>query len=46
MIKFFYKSKCRNVKICCLKITRDVDIEMKEDMNVNDINKSISEEKI
>ena len=33
MIKFFYKSKCKNVKICCIKITRDVDIEEREDMN-------------
>ena len=32
-VRFFYKSKCRNVKICCIKINRDVDIEEREDMN-------------
>ena len=32
-VRFFYKSKCRHVKICCIKLTRDVEIEEREDMN-------------
>ena len=33
-VRFFYKSKCKYVKICgCIKIDRDVDIEEREDMN-------------
>ena len=47
MVKFFYKSKCKNVKFCCLKITRDVEIEEREDMqNMQSIIKNSNEEKI
>lgn len=27
-----YKSKCKSVDICCLKIVRDVEIEKQEDL--------------
>ena len=30
--KFCYKSKCKEVDLCCLKIVRDVDIEKQEDL--------------
>ena len=34
--KFCYKSKCKEVDLCCLKIVRDVDIEKQEDLsNIN-----------
>ena len=33
--KYCYKSKCKEVDICCLKIMRDVDIEKQEDLNNN-----------
>ena len=34
--KFCYKSKCKEVDLCCLKIIRDVDIEKQEDLsNIN-----------
>ena len=34
--KYCYKSKCKEVDLCCLKIIRDVDIEKEEDLsNVN-----------
>ena len=34
--KFCYKSKCREVDLCCLKIVRDVDVEKQEDLsNIN-----------
>jgi hypothetical protein len=31
LCSMFYKSKCKEVKFCCLKIIRDVDIEEKGD---------------
>jgi hypothetical protein len=33
IVKYCYKSKCKSVKICCLKITRDIETELKEDLN-------------
>ena len=39
-----YKSKCSEVNFGCIKIKRDVNIEKEEDMN--NINKTSSEEKI
>ena len=42
-IRYSYKSKCKEVSFCCLKIVRDVDIEKIEDLNVH---MSGSEEKI
>jgi hypothetical protein len=32
LIRFAYKSKCKSVKICCLKIDRDIETELKEDL--------------
>jgi len=34
-IKYCYKSKCKDVKFCCIKITRDIETELKEDININ-----------
>ena len=31
-IRFAYKSKCKSVEICCLKIDRDIETELKEDL--------------
>ena len=33
-IKYCYKSKCKQVELCCLKITRDVDVEKEEDLQL------------
>lgn len=30
--RLLYKSKCKDVSFCCIKITRDIDIEFKEDI--------------
>jgi len=30
LISFLYKSKCKKVEICCIKVIRDVDVEEKE----------------
>ena len=27
-----YKSKCQTIELCCLKIVRNVDIELQEDL--------------
>jgi hypothetical protein len=42
-IRYSYKSKCKEVSCCCLKIVRDIDIERQEDMVFHDTK---SEEKI
>ena len=31
-LAFLYKSKCTRIKLCCLDITRDVDVEQQEDL--------------
>ena len=42
-IRYSYKSKCKEVSCCCLKIVRDIDIERQDDMVFHDTK---SEEKI
>ena len=34
-IKYCYKSKCKDVDICCIKIKRDIEVELQEDINLN-----------
>jgi hypothetical protein len=34
LIRFAYKSKCKSVEICCLKIDRDIETELKEDLQI------------
>ena len=41
-IRYSYKSKCKEVSCCCLKIVRDIDVERQEDMGLQ----SKSEDKI
>lgn len=31
LLKLCYKSKCKEINICCLKITRDIEMEEKID---------------
>jgi len=31
VLKYSFESKCRNVDICCIHITRDIDNEVKEE---------------
>jgi hypothetical protein len=40
-IKMAYKSKCEKVNLCCIRIKRNVEIELKEDLE----NKKINDEK-
>ena len=30
--KYSYKSKCKSVQMCCLKIERDIEVEEREDI--------------
>ena len=32
-IRYAYKSKCSSVEICCVKIKRDIETELKEDLD-------------
>jgi hypothetical protein len=32
--KILYKSKCKDVSFCCIKFTRDTEIEYKEDIEL------------
>ena len=41
-VRYSYKSKCKTVSCCCLKIERDIETEKEEDMNLD----CKSEEKI
>ena len=45
VLKMAYKSKCKEVQFCCLKIVRDVDIEEKE-LEFKTLHKVDSEEDI
>ena len=31
LIKMMYKSKCSQIDLCCIKITRNVEVEARED---------------
>ena len=31
-VRYGYRSKCKSVKCCCLKIERDIEVEKEEDM--------------
>ena len=31
-IKYCYKSKCKEVSFCCIKISRGIEVELKEDI--------------
>lgn len=35
LIRFAYKSKCKSVELCCIRIDRDVETELKEDMTLS-----------
>jgi len=33
--KMCYKSKCSEINFCCIKITRNIEAEVKEDIELN-----------
>jgi hypothetical protein len=34
-----YKSKCSSIDLCCIKVVRNIDAEVKEDLELGDIEK-------
>jgi hypothetical protein len=38
--KICYKSKCQEVNLCCIKIVRNIDAEVKEDLELGITEKS------
>ena len=32
LVKYCYKSKCSSIDFCCIKIVRDINAEVKEDL--------------
>jgi hypothetical protein len=32
IVRYSYKSKCKNISCCCLRIERDIEDELKEDL--------------
>lgn len=36
--KMCYKSKCSTVELCCFKITRNIEAEVKEDIELGESN--------
>jgi hypothetical protein len=43
--KLCYKSKCSQIELCCIKITRNIDAEVKEDIEMGDSSKNNEETK-
>jgi len=43
--KICYKSKCSQIDICCIKITRNIDLEVKNDLELGDSQKVNEESK-
>lgn len=43
IVKYSYKSKCKNFSICCLKIERDIESEKEEDIEAIRIARNTSE---
>ena len=42
LIRFAYKSKCKSVELCCLKIDRDIENEVKEDMTLSPSSRNLA----
>jgi len=38
--KMCYKSKCSEINLCCLKVTRNVEAEVKEDLELGNNDES------
>jgi hypothetical protein len=40
VIKQCYKSKCSTIDLCCIKITRNIEAEVKEDLELGNTDES------
>jgi hypothetical protein len=38
--KMFYKSKCSEINLCCIKITRNIEAEVREDIELGNNDES------
>jgi hypothetical protein len=38
-LKYCYKSKCSTIDLCCVKIVRNIEAEVKEDLELNNESK-------
>ena len=43
--KICYKSKCSQIEICCIKVTRNIDLEVKQDLELGNSQKEGEESK-
>ena len=43
--KMCYKSKCSQIEICCIKITRNIEAEVREDLELGESQKTNEESK-
>ena len=43
--KMCYKSKCSQIDICCIKVTRNIDAEVREDLELGESQKTNEESK-
>jgi len=42
LIRLAYKSKCKSVELCCIKIDRDIENEVKEDMTLSPSSRNLA----
>ena len=40
IVKTCYKSKCSSIDLCCIKIIRNIDAEVKEDLELGNTDES------
>ena len=43
--KICYKSKCSQIEICCIKVTRNIELEIKQDLEIGESQKGNEESK-
>ena len=43
--KLCYKSKCQEINVCCFKVVRNIEAEVKEDLEIGDSSKTNEETK-
>jgi len=41
--KICYKSKCSQIEICCIKVTRNIELEIKQDLELGESKKGNEE---
>lgn len=44
--KICYKSKCSQIDICCIKVTRNIEAEVREDLELGESQKTSEESQV